>query len=56
MEYLGNLPAPQLVEAIARMGLKEAVDRNTDTQKEIVDGLARICEAINKLTESLDKK
>ena len=56
MEYLGNIPAAQLVEAIATMGLKEAVDRNTDAQKEIVGGLAKICQAITILTESLDKK
>ena len=56
MEHLGNLTAEQLVDAIASMGMKQAIDRNTDTQKEIVDGLAKICEAITRLTETLDKK
>ena len=61
MERLGNVPMAQLVEAIAAMGLmvahvKEAIDHNTDTQQDMVSGLAKICAAINALTDALEKK
>ena len=53
-------PFPQrwalLVEAIATMGLKEAIDHNTNTQQEMVDGLDRIADAITRLTETLENK
>ena len=56
MERLGDVPLAELMEAIATMGLKEAIDRNTETQKNMVDGLAKICEAIADLTDALEKK
>ena len=56
MEYLGSAPLAELMEAIATMGLKEAIDRNIKTQRDMVDGLARIREAIAELTDALEKK
>jgi hypothetical protein len=56
MERLGNVPLSELMEAIAMMGLKEAIDHNTDTQQDMVSGLAKICAAINALTDALEKK
>ena len=38
------------------IALVEAIDRNTETQKNMVDGLAKIREAIADLTDALEKK
>jgi hypothetical protein len=61
MEHVGDVPMAQLVEAIAAMGLMvahvtEAIDHNTDTQQDMVNGLAEICEAITRLTHTLANK
>ena len=56
MEYLGTAPLAELMEAIAAMGLKEAIDRNTETQKNMVVGLEKIREAIAVLTVELREK
>ena len=38
------------------IALLDAIDHNTETQKNMVDGLAKICEAIAELTDVLEKK
>ena len=38
------------------IALVESIDRNTKTQKNMVDGLAKIREAIAELTDVLEKK
>ena len=38
------------------IALVEAIDRNTKTQKNMVDGLEKIREAIADLTAALEKK
>jgi len=38
------------------IALVEAIDRNTKTQKNMVDGLEKIREAIADLTDALEKK